>query len=94
MPLVRCVSPRLIPCPFPSPSPAAVHGQIRADGRTDPDTYLPLLLARLHFLDREGVRRGGKGQPEKPQEAAAAADGTVAEGESMWDAPNLLFFRC
>lgn len=53
--------------------------QIRVDGRTDPDTYLPLLLARLHFLDRDGVRRGAE---EKPTTTVAEASIT-AEGKQQ-----------
>lgn len=61
--------------------------QIRSDGRTDPDTHLPLLLARLHFLDREGIRRGGVGgqeastatpPPEAEEDCDAEADPAVA----------------
>lgn len=53
--------------------------QIRADGRTDPDTYLPLLLARLHFLDRDGVRRGA----EKEKAPAVVAEPNTS-GEGDW----------
>ncbi|CAM9991656.1 unnamed protein product [Ectocarpus sp. 12 AP-2014] len=66
--------------------------EIRADGRTDPDTFLPLLLAKLHFLDREGVRRGveaeraaegaGSDTGDAGGSSAAAGDSTVGgDGE-------------
>eukprot|EP00903_Cladosiphon_okamuranus_P011552 g10875.t1 len=66
--------------------------QIRADGRTDPDTYLPLLLARLHFLDREGVRRGGGGEggdeDKENEKTAGASTSGEAEGAAAEAAPT------
>lgn len=74
-------------------SPAlALCFQIRADGRTDPDTFLPLLLARLHFLDREGVRGGV--EAEKSAEGAGSdtsdAGGTGGGGWTVSGGCNLL----
>lgn len=52
--------------------------QIRAEGKTDPDKYLPLLLAKLHFLDRESIRRAGS----RANEVPAMAAGTSARVET------------
>ncbi|CAM9495329.1 unnamed protein product [Ectocarpus fasciculatus] len=55
-------------------------GRDGADGRTDPDTFLPLLLSRLHFLDRDGVRRG--------VEAEKAAEGAGSDTSDAGGHPS------
>lgn len=59
--------------------------QIRADGRTEPETYLPLLLSRLHFLDRDGVRRGvaEKIADSVPPETASASASASSDAAGM-----------